>query len=50
MRAIVDETIWIRAGRTIRRGDALTYNDRVIGERTTRAAPGGMSERAVTGP
>ena len=31
---IVDKTIWIRAGRRIRRGEELTYDYRVIGERT----------------
>ncbi len=39
---VVDKTIWIRAGRNIRRGEELTYDYRVIGERTTpcRCRPG----------
>jgi SET domain-containing protein len=31
---VVDKTIWIRAGRNIRRGEELTYDYRTIGERT----------------
>ena len=31
---VVDKTIWIRAGRDIRRGEELAYDYRVIGERT----------------
>ena len=31
---VVDKTIWIRAARKIRRGEELTYDYRVIGERT----------------
>ena len=31
---VVDKTIWIRAARNIRRGEELTYDYRVIGERT----------------
>jgi SET domain-containing protein len=31
---IVDRTIWIRAARTIRRGEELTYDYQTIGERT----------------
>jgi SET domain-containing protein len=39
---VVDKTIWIRAGRAIRRGEELTYDYRVIGERTIpcRCRPG----------
>jgi SET domain-containing protein len=39
---IVDKTIWIRAGRNIRRGEELTYDYCVIGERTIpcRCRPG----------
>ena len=39
---VVDKTIWIRAGRDIRRGEELTYDYRVIGERTIpcRCRPG----------
>ncbi len=39
---IVEKTIWIRAGRNIGRGEELTYDYRVIGERTTpcRCRPG----------
>lgn len=31
---VVDKTIWIRASRTIRRGEELTYDYSIIGERT----------------
>ena len=31
---VVDKTIWIRAARNIRRGEELTYDYKVIGERT----------------
>lgn len=31
---VVDKTIWIRAGRNIRRGEELTYDYSIIGERT----------------
>jgi hypothetical protein len=31
---VVGKTIWIRAGRNIRRGEELTYDYRPIGERT----------------
>lgn len=31
---VVDKTIWIRAARTIRRGEELTYDYSIIGERT----------------
>jgi hypothetical protein len=39
---VIDKTIWIRAGRSIRRGEELTYDYRVIGERTVpcRCRPG----------
>ena len=39
---IVDKTIWIRAARTIRRGEELTYDYSIIGERTMpcRCRPG----------
>ena len=39
---VVDKTIWIRAGRNIRRGEELTYNYSIIGEKTTpcRCRPG----------
>ena len=39
---VVDKTIWIRAGRTIRRGEELTYDYRIIGEKTIpcRCRPG----------
>lgn len=39
---VVDKTIWIRAGRNIRRGEELTYDYRIIGERTMpcRCRPG----------
>jgi SET domain-containing protein len=39
---VVDKTIWIRAGRTIRRGEELTYDYSIIGERTIpcRCRPG----------
>ena len=39
---IVDKTIWIRASRTIRRGEELTYDYSIIGERTIpcRCRPG----------
>jgi SET domain-containing protein len=33
---VVDKTIWIRAGRDIRRGEELTYDYRTIGERTIK--------------
>ena len=33
---VVDKTIWIRAGRDIRRGEELTYDYRVVGDRTIR--------------
>ena len=33
---VVDKTIWIRAGRTIRLGEELTYDYRTVGERTIR--------------
>jgi uncharacterized protein len=31
---VVDKTIWIKAARAIRRGEELTYNYSIIGERT----------------
>jgi SET domain-containing protein len=31
---VVDKTIWIRAGRNIRRGEELTYDYRIIGDKT----------------
>ena len=31
---VVDKTIWIRAGRNIRRGEELTYDYSIIGEKT----------------
>jgi SET domain-containing protein len=39
---VVDKTIWIRASRTIRRGEELTYDYSIIGERTIpcRCRPG----------
>jgi len=39
---VVDKTIWIRAARNIRRGEELTYDYRIIGERTIpcRCRPG----------
>ena len=39
---VVDKTIWIRAARTIRRGEELTYDYSIIGERTIpcRCRPG----------
>jgi hypothetical protein len=39
---VVDKTIWIRAGRSIRRGEELTYDYRTIGDRTIpcRCRPG----------
>jgi SET domain-containing protein len=39
---VVDKTIWIRAGRNIRRGEELTYDYRIIGEKTMpcRCRPG----------
>jgi SET domain-containing protein len=39
---VVDKTIWIRAGRNIRRGEELTYDYRIIGEKTIpcRCRPG----------
>mgnify|MGYP002784347645 CR=1 FL=1 len=33
---VVDKTIWIRAGRTIARGEELTYDYKTIGERTIK--------------
>ncbi len=33
---VVDKTIWIRASRTIRQGEELTYDYSTIGERTIR--------------
>ena len=39
---VVDKTIWIRAGRNIRRGEELTYDYRTIGDKTIpcRCRPG----------
>ena len=39
---IVDRTIWIRASRTIRKGEELTYDYRTVGEQTIpcRCRPG----------
>ena len=39
---VVDKTIWIRASRNIRRGEELTYDYHIIGERTIpcRCRPG----------
>lgn len=39
---VVDKTIWIRASRNIRRGEELTYDYSIIGERTIpcRCRPG----------
>jgi SET domain-containing protein len=39
---VVDKTIWIRASRAIRRGEELTYDYSIIGERTIpcRCRPG----------
>jgi SET domain-containing protein len=39
---VVDKTIWIRAARTIRRGEELTYDYRIIGAKTIpcRCRPG----------
>ena len=37
---IVDRTIWIRAARTIRKGEELTYDYRTDGERTNPAGAG----------
>ncbi|HEX4348007.1 MAG TPA: SET domain-containing protein-lysine N-methyltransferase [Vicinamibacterales bacterium] len=39
---IADKTIWIRAGRTIRQGEELTYDYMTVGERTIpcRCRPG----------
>jgi SET domain-containing protein len=39
---VVDKTIWIRAGRTIRRGEEITYDYSIIGEKTIpcRCRPG----------
>ena len=39
---VVDKTIWIRAARSIRRGEELTYDYAIIGERTIpcRCRPG----------
>lgn len=31
---VIDKTIWIRAARRIKRGEELTYNYKIIGERT----------------
>ena len=33
---VVDKTIWIRAGRNIRKGEELTYDYKTIGERTIK--------------
>ena len=39
---VVDKTIWIRASRDIRKGEELTYDYSIIGERTSqcRCRPG----------
>ena len=39
---VVDKTIWIKAARSLRRGEELTYDYRTIGERTIpcRCRPG----------
>jgi SET domain-containing protein len=39
---VVDKVIWIRASRAIRRGEELTYDYKIIGERTIpcRCRPG----------
>ena len=39
---VVERTIWIRAGRNIRRGEELTYDYRTIGDKTIpcRCRPG----------
>jgi SET domain-containing protein len=39
---VIDKTIWIRAARTLRRGEELTYDYSIIGERTIpcRCRPG----------
>ena len=39
---VIDKTIWIRAGRNIRRGEELTYDYRTIGDKTIpcRCRPG----------
>ena len=39
---VVDQTIWIRASRQIKRGEELTYNYSIIGDRTMacRCRPG----------
>ncbi len=39
---VIDKTIWIRAARRIRRGEELTYDYKIIGERTIpcRCRPG----------
>lgn len=39
---VVDKTIWIRASRRIRKGEELTYDYKIIGERTIpcRCRPG----------
>ena len=39
---VVDKTIWIRAGRNIRRDEELTYDYKIIGEKTMpcRCRPG----------
>jgi hypothetical protein len=39
---VVDKTIWIRASRAIRRGEEITYDYSIIGERTIpcRCRPG----------
>jgi SET domain-containing protein len=33
---VVDKTVWIRAGRNIKRGEELTYDYKTIGERTIK--------------
>jgi SET domain-containing protein len=35
---VVDKTIWIRASRLIKRGEELTYDYSIIGERTIRCS------------
>lgn len=39
---VIDKTIWIRAARRIRKGEELTYDYKIIGERTIpcRCRPG----------
>src|SRR5262245_22917895 len=39
---VVDKTIWIKASRPIRRGEEITYDYKIIGERTIpcRCSPG----------